>query len=47
MNFGVGMWPLRILFQFGIARAKDAPVEAHMDFYGSVIQWNVSFARAA
>jgi hypothetical protein len=29
------------------ARAKDAPVEAHMDFSGSVIQWNVSFARAA
>ncbi len=38
MNFGVGMWPLRILFQFGIARAKDALVEGHMDFSGVAIQ---------
>jgi hypothetical protein len=32
---------------FGIARAKDAHVEAYIDFSGGAIYWNVSFARAA
>jgi hypothetical protein len=32
---------------FGIARTKDAPVEAHVEFFGGVIQWNMSFARTA
>jgi hypothetical protein len=32
---------------FGIACAKDAPVEAHMDFSGDAIKWNVSFAKTA
>jgi len=32
---------------FGIACAKDAPVEVHMDFSGDAIQWNVSFAKTA
>jgi hypothetical protein len=32
---------------FGIACAKDAPVEAHMELSDDVIQWNVSFARSA
>jgi hypothetical protein len=32
---------------FGIACAKDVPVEAHMVNSGGVIQWNMSFARPA
>jgi hypothetical protein len=32
---------------FGTACAKDAPVKAYMELLGSVIQWNVSFARSA
>jgi len=30
---------------FGIARANDAFVAAHLEFYGDSNQWNVSFAR--
>jgi hypothetical protein len=32
---------------FGIACDKDALVEAHIEFSGGAIQWNVTFARAA
>jgi hypothetical protein len=32
---------------FGIARIRDAPVEAHMEFSGGAIQWNMTFARVA
>jgi hypothetical protein len=32
---------------FGIACANDASVAAHVEFSRGVIQWNVSFARAA
>jgi hypothetical protein len=32
---------------FGIARAKDALIEAHMEISGGAIQWNMSFARVA
>lgn len=35
------------LVLFGIACAKDAPIEAHIDFSEGAIQWDVSFARAA
>jgi hypothetical protein len=35
------------LVLFGIVHAKDVLVEDHMKFFGVVIQWNVSFARAA
>jgi hypothetical protein len=32
---------------FGIVCPMDAPVEAHMDFSGGAIRWNVSFSRTA
>ena len=32
---------------FGIVCANDAFVEAHMDFFGGTIQWNVIVSRAA
>jgi hypothetical protein len=35
------------LVLFGIARAKDAPVEAHLEFSGGAIKWNVTFAIVA
>jgi hypothetical protein len=50
MVFGVGMWPLRIPFQYlfiYIACAMDASVAAHVEFSRCAIQWNVSFARGA
>ena len=32
---------------FGIARAKDALVKAHMEIFGGTIKWNISFAKEA
>jgi hypothetical protein len=32
---------------FGIACAKNASIEVHLELYSSSNQWNMSFARAA
>jgi hypothetical protein len=49
MISGVGMWPLRMPFLFYLVFTctKDASVAAQVNFFGSSIQWNVSFVRAA